>query len=225
MSRIKSLIKQLNETSEKLSKENKEIFDEIVVYVRTSNIKTSDTEEFLQQILDSFLNAEKRGVTIKEVLGTSDIKEYCKEIVNTYKSSYNLLSRLNEYILFLGIIIIIFPLMNFIFQNSSSIIQNGIDTFTFSLNVNLAIIIQVILIALLVPVVMAYVQRSCFKRPTKSDKIKEFLVLCLINILIILVFVLCSKFLSNSLSININIFIILIVGLPLYFTGKYLTEK
>ena len=225
MNRIKSLIKQLNETSEKLSKENKEIFDEIVVYVRTSNIKTSDTEEFLQQILDSFLNAEKRGVTITEVLGTSDIKEYCKEIVNTYKSSYNLLSRFSEYIMYLGTIIIIFTLMNFIFQNSSSIIQNGIDSLTFSLNVNLAIIIQVILIALLIPLVMDYVKRSCFKRPTKSDKIKEFLVLWLISIIIILLFVLCSKFLGTSLAFNINIFIILIVGLPLYFTGKYLTEK
>ena len=73
MIKTKSLIKQLNKASENLSLENKSVFDDSVVYIRTSNIKTRDAEEFLQQILDSFLNAEQQGVSIEKVLGTTDI--------------------------------------------------------------------------------------------------------------------------------------------------------
>ncbi|MBZ9606332.1 hypothetical protein G9F73_000550 [Clostridium estertheticum] len=91
MIKTKSLIKQLNKAAENLSPENESIFLDIVVYIRTSNIRTRDAEEFLQQILDSFLNAEQQGVGIETMLGTSDIKQYCEEIVSTYKSSYDFL--------------------------------------------------------------------------------------------------------------------------------------
>src|SRR5659263_360486 len=105
MIKTKSLIKQLNKSAKNLSLENKKTFYDIVLYIRSSNIKTRDAEEFLQQILDSFLNAEQQGVSIEFMLGTSDIKHYCEEIVITYKSSYNYLSRCSEYIMTTGILI------------------------------------------------------------------------------------------------------------------------
>ncbi len=119
MIKTKSLIKQLNKASENLSLENKNIFTDIVVYIRTSNIKVRDAEEFLQQILDSFLNAEQQGVSIETVLGTPDIKDYCEEIVKTYKSSYNYLSLCSEYVMYTGMIIIILSIINYITQNLS----------------------------------------------------------------------------------------------------------
>ena len=225
MSKIDHLIKQLNKTSEKLTKENKEIFYEIVVYVRASNIKTRDSEEFLQQILDSFINAENRGVTIEEMLGTSDIKGYCKDIVTTYKSSYNFISRLGEYITDLGMIIVMSSLFNFVSQTLISVISNGIHAFTLSLNINLGTIIQFFIIGFIIFASIKYLKMSCFKKPTKGHKIKGFFILWLMLIPLFSIIVLCSKFLDNILTFNLNIIVILIIGIPLYYIGQYLSEK
>jgi len=221
MNETKSLIKQLNKESEKLNKENREIFTQIVVYVRTSNIKIKDAEEFLQQILDSFLNAENRNITIEEMLGTSDIKEYCKEIVYTYKSNSNLLYRFGDYLMYLGMIIIGLSLINFISQNLTSIITTGIDTFTLSLKFNLGIIIEYILISFAAIVFMSYIKHNSFKKYTKSNLIKEFSILWLFMFIIVP----CIMFLDNILTFNLNIIIILIIGIPLYYIGQYLSEK
>ncbi|MBZ9606456.1 DUF1048 domain-containing protein [Clostridium estertheticum] len=140
MIKTKSLIMQLNKASEKLSLESKDVFDDIVVYVRTSNIKTRDAEEFLQQILDSFLNAEQQGVSIENVLGTTDIKHYCEEIVNTYKSNYHYSSLCSEYVMYTGMIITILSIFNYITQSVTIISKYGVNNLTFYLNLNLGII-------------------------------------------------------------------------------------
>ena len=161
MIKTKSLIKQLNKASENLSVENEKIFDDIVVYVRTSNIKTRDAEEFLQQILDSFLNAEQQGVSIENVLGTTDIKHYCDEIVDTYKSSYN----------------------------------------------------------------YSYIKKSCFKETAQVSTIKEFFKLWILSCLWICILIACLMFLDEILVFRLNIIVVLIVGIALYFIGTYVSEK
>lgn len=47
MIKLSSLGKQLNESVEKLSFENRKIFDDIIAFIRASNLKTRDGEEFL----------------------------------------------------------------------------------------------------------------------------------------------------------------------------------
>ena len=140
MIKTSALIKQLNKSAKNLSIENKKIFDDIILYIRLSNIKTRDAEEFLQQILDSFLNAQKQGVSIEYMLGTSDIKHYCEEIVGAYKSSYNYLSLSSEYVMSTGIIITAFSIINYIIQNFTIFWRHDIDKLTFYLNFDLELI-------------------------------------------------------------------------------------
>lgn len=225
MTKSKSLIKQLNKASENLSEENQIIFTDIVVYIRMSNIKIKDSEEFLQQILDSFLNAEKQGVSIENVLGTSDIKHYCDEIVNTYKSSYNYLSLCSDYVMHAGSIILILSIINYISQNFIKIIKYGFKDFTFHLNFSLGMIFQYLLISLIIIVIFSYTKKTCFKQPVKSGKIKEFLKLWVVSCLWISIPFACMVFLDKILLFRFNIFIFLIIGLVLYFSGNYLSEK
>ena len=225
MIKTKSLIKQLNKASENLSLENEGIFTDIVVYIRTSNIKTRDAEEFLQQILDSFLNAEQQGVSIENVLGTPDIKHYCEEIVNTYKSSYNFLSRCSEYVMYTGTFIIMLSIINYITQGLTIIEKYGFDDLTFYLSFNLGIISQFLLIGLIVIAVMAYTKKSCFEKNVKRGKIKEFFILWILGILWICIMLACTMFLGELLSFKLNIIVVLIIGLALYFMGDYLSEK
>ena len=225
MIKTKSLIMQLNKASENLSLENKGVFDDIVVFIRVSNIKTRDVEEFLQQILDSFLNAEQQGVTIETVLGTPDIKNYCKEIVNTYKASYNNLSLCSEYVMYTGMLLLILSIINFITQNLTIIKKYGVSNFTLYLNFNLGVIIQILLVGLMVIAIMAYTKESCFKEHIKGFKIKEFFILWIVLFSWICIIIACTFFLDKILLFRLNIILVLIVGAVLYFTGNYLSEK
>ena len=225
MSKTKSLIKQLNKASENLSLENQSIFTDIVVYIRTSNIKTKDAEEFLQQILDSFLNAEQQGVSIENVLGTPDIKHYCEEIVIAYKSSYTSLSLCSEYIMYTGTVIIMLSIINYITQCLTIIKKHRVNDLTFYLSFNLGIISQFLLIGLIVIAVMAYTKKSCFEKNVKRGKLKEFFILWILSILWICIMIACTMFLGGILSFKLNIIIVLIIGLALYFIGNYFSEK
>jgi len=225
MFKIRDLVKQLNESSKNLSKDNKKIFDEIIVYVRTSNIKTRDAEEFLQQILDSILNAENQGLSIEEVLGSSDIKGYCKEVINTYKESYNLLSLSSEYVMYAGTVIFILPFFHYIFNTIPSIAKYGLNNLTFNLTIDLKLIFQIPLLVLMIIFTMKAVRKSCFKSSSKYYKIKEFFILWILSILLILLLVATHFVFNNIFLFNVNIFIILFIGTILYFSGNYLSEQ
>ncbi|MBU3102177.1 MULTISPECIES: hypothetical protein [Clostridium] len=225
MIKTKSLIMQLNKASENLSLENKGVFDDIVVYVRTSNIKTRDAEEFLQQILDSFLNAEQQGVRIETVLGTTDIKHYCEEIVDTFKSSYNYSSLCSEYVMYIGMIITMLSIINYITQSLSIISKYGVNNLTFYLNFNLGIISQVFIIGITIIAIMTYIKKSCFKELVKVSKLKEFFKLWVIGCLWFSIFIACMMFLGGILVFRVNIILVIIVGIALYFIGNYASEK
>ena len=225
MIKTKSLIKQLNKASENLVLENKKKFTDIVVYVRTSNIKTRDAEEFLQQILDSFLNAQKQGVSIENVLGTADIKHYCEEIVDTYKSSYNYSSLCSEYVMYTGMIVTMLSIINYITQNLIIINKYDVNNFTLYLKFNMGIMFQFLLIGIMIIAIMTYTKKSCFKEIVKGDKIKEFFKLWVIGCLWMCIMVACGMFLDKLLVFRLNIILVLIVGIALYFIGHYVSEK
>ncbi|MCB2305650.1 DUF1048 domain-containing protein [Clostridium estertheticum] len=219
------LIKQLNKSAKSLSKENKKVFDDIIRYIRFSNIKTRDAEEFLQQILDSFLNAEQQGVSIEYMLGTPDIKHYCEEIVSAYKSSYNYLSLYSEYIMYTGIIITVLSIINYITQNFTIFTGRDIKNFTFYLNFGSELIIQLLLIVPLFIAFYAYLRKSCFEETTKRGQIKEFFILWVLGVLLICIMVAFLMLVGKIILFRLNIILVLIVGIALYFIGKYESEK
>lgn len=228
MIKTKSLIKQLNESAKNLSQENKRIFDDTVVYMRTSHIKTRDTEEFLQQILDSFLNAEQQGVSIETMLGTADIRHYCEEIVTTYKSSYNYSSFFPEYIMYTGMFIVLLSFINYITQSISIFIIHGADNLTLDLAFSLTFIFQLILVVSLVFAVMIYINKSCFKykkAPSRVSKAKDFFILWILCMLFVCIFAAFSILSSKLILFKLNIILILSIGSALYFMGNHLMEK
>lgn len=225
MIKTSALIKQLNKSAKNLSLGNKKVFDNIILYIRSSNIKTRDAEEFLQQILDSFLNAEQQGVSIEFMLGTSDIKHYCEEIVITYKSSYNYLSRCSEYIMTTGILITIFSIFSYITQNFDIFIKHDIDNFTVYLNLSSMLILEILIMVPSYFAIFDYFKKGCFRETTKRGKIKEFFIIWIIGMLVICIMVAFLMFVGDIILFRVNIIIVLIVGIALYFTGHYASEK
>lgn len=228
MSKTKALIKQLYESAKNLSPENKKIFDETVVYMRTSHVKTRDTEEFLQQMLDSFLNAELQGISIETMLGTADYKQYCEEIVTTYKLSYNYLSFFPEYIMYTGMFMALVSLTNYITQSIFILIKYGADNLTLNLAFTYNFIFQLIFLVSFVFVVMTYINRSCFKykkEPSSVSKVKDFFILWLLCTLFVCIFVASSILFSKLILFRLNVILVLIIGISLYFIGNYVLEK
>ena len=225
MDKIKSLTKQLNEASENLSEENKKTFGDIIVYVRASNIKSMDAEEFLQQLLDSFLNAEQRGVSIESVLGTTDIKHYCDEIINTYKANYNFLSLYSEYITYSGIAIGILSALDYFFGSLRKVTKHGFNSLTLSSNFTLATIFQFLFIGGTVVVIMSYIKKSCFTKDVPTGKVKNFFKFWGIGILWFTPMLLSSKFLDKIVLFQLNIILVLIISVALYFIGNYLSQN
>lgn len=227
MIKASSLVKQLNKAAENLSIENRKIFDDIVIYIRASNLKERDAEEFLQQILDSFLNAQQQGVSIESTIGTSDIKHYCDEIVNTYKSSYNVLSLSGQYIMYAGMFIVILSFIKYIPQKLIPILlkTHEINNFTFYLDVNRQLIIQCLIVLPFIIAVLTSFKKSCFKGTSKVSKVKEFFIYWMICVLLICTWIAIFKFVDETVIFSLNIFIVLSIGIAIYFVGNYFTEK
>ncbi|AGX42941.1 hypothetical protein [Clostridium saccharobutylicum] len=227
MSSVSLLAKQLNKAAENLSVENRKIFDDIIIYIRTSNLKERDAEEFLQQILDSFLNAQQQGVSIESMIGTTDIRHYCEEIVNTYKSSYNFLSRSSQYIMYTGIFIVILSFTKYILQKLTPILfkTHELNNFTFYLDFNLQLIIQCLIVIPFSVIILASLKKTCFKGTSKFSKVKEYFTYWMICVLLICTWIAIFKFVDETVIFSLNIFIVLSIGSVIYFIGNYFTEK
>lgn len=224
MSRMNNLVKQLNEASKNLSPDNEAIFTDMVVYIRLSNIKEKDAEEFLQQLLDSFLSAQEHGDSIKKVLGTDHYKDYCDKIIQAYKSSYDIFSRSGEFIRNTGIVITIMSIITFISQKID-VLKTEFKLFPLSYTFALGTLFQFIVIAALIPITFAWCKDSCFKKAKKNEKVKEFFILWGLSISFIAITYLAGKFLDTVVLFTAPILVIIPVGIALYYVGKWLSEK
>lgn len=227
MSKINTLIKQLNESAEKLSIENKKTFDDITVFIRASNLKLRDAEEFLQQMLDSFLNAEQQGISIESMLGTTNVKNYCEEIVIAYKSTYNFFARSGEYMMYVGMTIVILAFLNNLNDNVNMFLfkNKALTSFSFYINFDFSLIFQFLITAPLIIAAMIWLKKSAFKEVTKIIKMKETLIIFILYLLYLCILFLISKLIGETVYFSLNIFIVLIMGVALYFIGEFLVEK
>lgn len=226
MNKMKKLINQLHQSAEKLNDENKEIFRNIIVYIRFSNIKIADSEEFLQQLLDSILIAQEQGKTIESVIGTDDIRTYCQQIVNTYKESYSFFSRSGDTIMFSGMVITILSIIYFIIQNISQlIIGSSISNLSLNINVTLSVIVQFIFSVLMLLFIMFYMKNTSFKKITKKSLVIEFLVLWLFMSIFFGFIYLSDKLFGGIFLIEVPIFLLIPISLFIYLLGQYFSEK
>lgn len=221
MTKTKELIKNLNKAEEKLSPENKEIFDGVVLYFRSSNIKTKDIEEFLQQLLDSFLMAQNENKTIEKVLGTDDIKSYCKEIVDTFKSTYGKFDLVWQHIMYSGLVLSILFGTFFVTDTITNVIIDHANEFTFNMDITIENLVQVPIVVIMEIVAFAYMKHSAFKKSSKKD----YLVLWLIFMCIISGWVVLDRFITKVVLFTIPIYIILAVLIAIYFVGKHFSVE
>ncbi len=214
---VKNYIKDTNIHKEKLDKEYRIIFDEIMVYFRTSALPEKEIEVTIQDILSSFLEAQEAGKTVDEVIGGS-YKDFCENIIAELKSTPKskkgiILSNISMLFLITTIIIAINYGINFI----ENFIKN--KTILLDYSVSLDTVLQVLIAIILVIIVFKFVRNS--DKPAKGDKkgkLKEFGINYLICFIIFSILV-GSRFLKLETMVILNIKIYIIIPI-LYIIMK-----
>jgi DNA-binding ferritin-like protein (Dps family) len=221
---MKELINRLNKAKENLSVDNRKIFDDIIIYIRTSNIKTKDAEEFLQQLLDSFISAEHQNISIETILGTNDIKAYCKDIVDTYKSTYSTFSLVGQYVMYSGLILTVLFSISYATQNIGAIFKNGLSGFNLNINITSSLLLGVSIIVPLIGIFFAWAKWSIFRSRSKKQAVIEFLIMWFFMMLFIGLMVLAELIFKNIVFFVTPIYILLPIFLVIYFIGDHFVE-
>lgn len=178
------MIKNLNTLKLKLNKDNQKIFDDIIIYLRTSNLTEDDTEAILQEQLDLFLHPENISKPISEIIGTTNYKDYFDSIIKESKST-----TLN----FIKETIIPVMLYGFIFLNFYEVILDIIfDVFIKKIGFNLTNhkfkMKDLVSLIIFIPGVFMFfkiMSNDTFKIKNTKNTIKQFLMLYLVILIII----------------------------------------
>ena len=79
----KKLLKQNNEREKKINKTNDEVYTNMIVYMRGSEIDEYNQEKVRADLIEMIIDGQERGEDIKHVMG-GNYKEICDEIIETF---------------------------------------------------------------------------------------------------------------------------------------------
>lgn len=179
-------------------------------------------------MLDSFLNAQQQEISIENMLGTDDIRGYCKEIVDAYKSTYSILSRSGEYLMYFGIIIRILSAFSSFGKNFIILMSKNFKFSTFSfysyIDFDFGFITTFLIAVTLYIALMDWIKKNCFTEPVKVNQKKNNFKIFIVIIFVWIMYAI-SNFAKGYMFFSLNIFIVVIIGTMSYLIGNYLIEK
>ncbi|MHA0858032.1 DUF1129 family protein [Paenibacillus sp. CMAA1364] len=80
---IKKMIKENNTLREHMNPTNKDYYEDIVVYVRSSGVDRTQSEQMLLKLAHEVLDAQHKGITARQLLG-EDAEEYSRTQISTF---------------------------------------------------------------------------------------------------------------------------------------------
>ncbi|SHG32882.1 DUF1129 family protein [Ornithinibacillus halophilus] len=211
----KEIIELNNHLREELTEENKKLYENMIIYIRTtSNKSEQQTEEVLLEILEHFVQAQKDGKTASEIFG-NNIKEYCDEIIHEIpgeKRNKNIKFGLFIGIQYLALISFIFGVTSF---GINYFFDLGSNVLTFSVGSGLVVIgCYLLLLYLLVKIIFKMIQKTTF---LNIKKWVEFLLTWLFLTAYITLFYFIPKLIpSFGTTLSIPIIALGVIGGVLY---------
>ncbi|GEK58225.1 hypothetical protein CHL76_08690 [Marinococcus halophilus] len=171
---MSTLVEENNEKRNQLNKENKKIYEDMMVYIRLSfNKSEQETEEVLLELLDHLLVLQAEGRDSLELFG-SDPRKYAKDIVGELPQTVpkemiklfimGICYFLSVYMLSTGLIQTI---LSYGFQQLEPMKSYSLGTTA------IIIILGSFMLSVVGYSVFRYIKWSCFR---EVSKIKEFLV-------------------------------------------------
>ncbi|MBY7144925.1 DUF1129 family protein [Virgibacillus sp. NKC19-3] len=213
------LIQMNNEKRKQLSKENKEYYEEMLVYVRLSYDKSDqETEEILAELLDHLLEAQAEGKTAEDVFGREP-KKYTDEIIGELPKMVTK-KRMQYFIM--GVLYFLAAIA--FYSGIATLFSHyvlGIEPLTktyYTGTLALKTLINIPVAFVILYAALQYIRWSCFK---KINKVVEFFLSALLGIVAIGLFMLVIFVVPDfGPSVQIPFYVTLLLGVVLYLVGR-----
>lgn len=127
MMTIKAMIKENNRLREQMTPENKEYFEDIVVYFRTCNVDQDQGEKLLLELAHQLLDAQEKGITAQQLFGP-DAEQYSRNKVGTLPKRKTV-EGIQYYVMIPWIALSLFFFMEALVGFVAQLVGGSMDTF------------------------------------------------------------------------------------------------
>jgi len=229
MSKVDMECKENLELSKSLTKENNEIFTNIVVYLRMSDLSGEEIEKIISDILRMFLDCQQEGKSIESMVGGEDYKKFTEDIISAVNPKKTVSKKVKKYLPVVVGMFFVLLTMNFVFLNLSKLLKGNLD-FKLPYNCTLYMLINAIMIVIIAFTMVNYIGKNSFElTKIRVSRRKHYIFRLSAGGLFIL-YILCSLLLKRTLSnivilsINIRFIIGIIVVFWTYVVVKKVSE-
>ncbi|WP_163583252.1 DUF1129 family protein [Gracilibacillus saliphilus] len=222
---MQSLIAENNEKRKLLNKENKKIYEDMLMYVRLSYKKSeAETEEVLMELLDHLLILQHEGKDASELFGT-DPKQYADEIVGELPQVITkkvIMLFFMGVFYFLGVATFVNGLVSSILSYGFGQLESNETYYIGTLSVNTLLSLGIAF--LVVCGVIRYISWTCFRN---VSKVFELLVTGIVfGTLPFCIFLALFYFMpSFGPSITIELYWLILIGICFYLLGNVFKRK
>ncbi|AFM00027.1 uncharacterized membrane-bound protein conserved in bacteria [Desulfitobacterium dehalogenans ATCC 51507] len=204
----KESLKKNNLREKEIFKENQEVYTNMIVYIRSSNMTEYNQEVVREDIINMILDGQQRGDTIQKIMG-GNYKEVCDEIIaamprKTPKERImDFVAIILSALWVLGVIALVENLITDLLAETKS--------FRFILTVGDSINAAIIVLAAIA--IYYYVSKTAFKT-MKEKRVISFLKLWLVSFVVIGLLVLCKVYFTTAvLEIPLTLAAILVLAI------------
>lgn len=222
MKKYKEIQNQNNQQENQIKNENKEAYQNIILYLRGANINIYHQERIRQDLLNLVLEGQARGENIEEVLG-EDLQAVADEIILSVPKMTNIEKFLNAISLFLRVTLVLLAIKAGTSLLSWLVIKNGENLVEFGLtDVFMNVFIALLSVFIIYKIVDDSLNESV--QFTKKSRFSIFAGAAVIFIFIASFLFLSLKFNPIIFSSSIPIFILglFILFLTIYALDKYI---
>ena len=219
------LIKENNEKRKQLNKENKEFYEDMLLYIRLSFDKSDlETEEILMELLDHLVEAQNENRTAKDLFGDNP-RAYANEIIGELPAMitkkrvlYVLMGIFN----FLAVAAFINGLVHTVLHYAFGLFE-PVKTFYLG-SVTVLTVLSLAIAFTVLYVFMQYMRWTCFKH---VSKLKEFwLGGLLFGVLPFgCFFLLIATMPDFGPAITFPLYWLIVLGVALYMVGFFFKKR
>ena len=214
MSKVERERKENFELGKSLTKENREIFTDIVCYLRVSDLTEEDQEEIISDLLRMFLDCQEQGKSVASMVG-EDYKQYTENIISAVNPHKTVYKRVQEYLPAIVGMFFVLLTIDFVFSTLPSFLQGNFD-FNLPYNFTLDMVINTLMIMIIATTMVTYIGKKGFELSKIRNSRRKHYIFMLsaggLFMLFLVTSVVLQRTLSNIVIISINIqFVIAII--------------
>lgn len=223
METTKTLIQENNDKREQLTRGNKKVYDDFLVYLRTDlRIDEYQGEEILMEILNHLLKAEKDGVPADEIFG-NDPKSFADELIAELPSEKKRGRTgfiAGQFLRIVAFLLIVQGILNFVLpyftEADTSVVLGNM--------ILLGVLITIVVLAA-IRVLFKLIRQSLFKDNPKKAERKAMLKAAVYGMIGFGAIMATAVFVPDfGPVINMEWWVYIAAGLVLYAIGKWINK-